>query len=132
MTSIHLIDDDFILLLMLKQGFQQKGCLVTTFNNAESWFNSIKQKQLTAPDILLLDINMEPNWSGFELLEQISNDKLVLRLLGNTTLYMLSSSRSLNDLLAAKNFDFVKGFIHKPFESQFLERVLNKEILWKS
>jgi DNA-binding response OmpR family regulator len=72
--QILIVDDDTFLLDMYAMRFTQSGFKVETAMNAEQTLEKLHGG--LKPDVMLLDVVM-PAVDGFELLEQINNEKLI-------------------------------------------------------
>jgi CheY-like chemotaxis protein len=73
--------------------------------------------------IVLLDINM-PVMDGWSFLEQLKKNDLYN--LSNLNIYIVSSSTDKNDILKAEQFEFVKGFIHKPLNEANINAIISE------
>lgn len=123
--NLYLVDDDFIFktaatillkrelpeleVIYLKNGLEAYNKLKATYENEE-----------TFPKLILLDINM-PVMSGWELLEELKKCPSLIN--KNVPIYMVTSSIATEDINRAKEYDFVKGYIIKPFTKKDIERL---------
>jgi two-component system chemotaxis response regulator CheY len=103
--SILIIDDDSFLLDMYALKFSQSGFEVDSALGSELAWEKIQKG--AAPDVMLVDIVM-PGMTGFELLEKITEKKLM----PNTLKIVLSNRGQQNDIDQAKKYD-VAGYIVK-------------------
>ena len=71
--------------------------------------------------IILVDIQM-PVMNGFEFVEAF--EKLPKNIVGNYTIYIISSSINENDLSKVHNYTSVKQFLNKPLTSNNLSVLL--------
>ena len=75
-------------------------------------------------NIIITDIYM-PLMNGFEFIEEF--EKFPQEIVGNYTVYMLSSSINENDINRVANYKSVKQFLNKPLNSNVLISLLNPE-----
>ena len=74
------------------------------------------------PDYIFLDLSM-PVMDGFEFLKEFNN--LDVDALGQTKIYVLSSSIFTEDIRQALNSSSVSGFISKPIDSEKVKEIFN-------
>jgi len=118
--NVFLVDDDFIFktaaLILLKRAHPE--CDFLYLKNGLEAYNKLKsliENEEDFPKLILLDINM-PVMNGWEFLDALKectclDDK-------NLNVHMLTSSIADEDINRAKEYDFVKGYITKPFTQQ--------------
>jgi CheY-like chemotaxis protein len=128
MLKILLIDDDKINNFLNRSVIGElydSDCSVTEYTNPEKAYDFLKSCAETeienTPDVILLDINM-PEMSGFELLEKMQEENIILL---NTKIFILSSSLDPSDLERSIQFKSVVNFISKPLNSSKLKQHLS-------
>lgn len=103
--TILIIDDDSFLLDMYALKFSQSGFEVTSCLGSQLAWDKIKGG--LEPDVMLVDVVM-PGMTGFELLEKITEGKLM----PHTVKIVLSNRGQQNDIDQAKKYH-VAGYIVK-------------------
>jgi CheY-like chemotaxis protein len=126
-ANTWIVDDDSIYVYGLKKliGITRVDTLLSHFINgleAVNALKSIKEDHLL-PDIILLDINM-PVMDGWEFMNEFAKLKPQMR--KNITVYIMSSSLDLNDLLRAKNISEITDYIFKPVRVNHLKEIFDK------
>ncbi len=128
MLKILLIDDDKINNFLNRSVISElygSECSVTEYTNPEKAYDFLKSCSETeienTPDVILLDINM-PEMSGFELLEKMQEENIILL---NTKIFILSSSLDPTDIEQSIQFKSVVNFISKPLNSSKLKQHLS-------
>jgi CheY-like chemotaxis protein len=71
--------------------------------------------------ITFLDINM-PVVNGWEFLDEIKNRNFFN--IQELVIYMVSSSTNESDVLRAKQYEFVRGFFHKPLSTADIKTII--------
>ncbi|KPJ56828.1 hypothetical protein AMJ49_03730 [Parcubacteria bacterium DG_74_2] len=71
MKKILIIEDEDLLLNLLRDKLSQEGYEVSVARNGEEGLEKIKEEK---PDLILLDIVM-PKKGGFEVMEEMNKDK---------------------------------------------------------
>ena len=134
-NKVLCIDDDSISLtiskLLLKRtGFAEQVFTAIDGSDAlvffETHFAENKHPQETAPNLILLDINM-PVMNGWEFLDAYIAkyaDKLP-----NTKVVILSSTIDPEDLLHSKEYDVVAQFVSKPLSVENLAELKDDEFV---
>lgn len=72
------------------------------------------------PDFIFVDINM-PGKSGFDFIKDFTNE--FPDSLESISIYILSTSITLQDQEKANNFEFIKACLEKPLESNQLRKI---------
>lgn len=85
-------------------------------------FKNIKNQGI--PKVILLDLNM-PVMDGWQFLTALSEHKIDN--LGNTTIYIVSSSINPLDLQRSKAIELVSDFLVKPINFVELEKIFLQE-----
>ncbi|MFY8019994.1 MAG: response regulator [Bacteroidia bacterium] len=124
MKKVLLIDDDkinnFLASLVIKQtklALVIKECL----NGQEAIDYLTSARVETLPDIILLDINM-PVLDGWQFLDFLTQSSVVK----DVPVFVFSSSNYDLDIVRAKEYPIVKGYIIKPLKKEmFINLVEN-------
>jgi len=122
--QILLADDDEIDRLFFKDAINELKieCNLITVNDGVQLMNYLKQKDITLPHLLFLDINM-PRKNGMKALEEIRADER----LKDLSIAIYSTSSSKKDVEEA----LLKGaniYINKPNDFEHLKKILFKAI----
>lgn len=123
---IYVIDDDEIFQFMIKKNLKliDKNIKIESFPDGEKAVTALSQKFADSekfPDIIFLDINM-PVMDGWEFLESYKNIKSNFP--KDVVIYIISSSKNLEDLIKAKEFTDLSGYIVKPITNSQLKKVV--------
>lgn len=125
-TYVHLVDDDPIssytlelLIKLLKADVRLEKHLDSS--EALDYFNANLSAD-TAPDILLIDINM-PIVDGWEFADHLLENHA--EALKNTDCYILSSSVNTEDVDRAVNHPLIKAYLLKPLEKARVKELLD-------
>jgi CheY-like chemotaxis protein len=122
--KILIIDDDMVYRTITSKMIAHinSSVIVEESENGEIGLSNLaNQTDLGLRTVVFLDINM-PVLNGWEFLEQIEKSNFY-----NFTqleIYMVSSSTNERDILKAKDFDFIKGFIIKPLSKENLQGII--------
>ena len=126
MKNVLLIDDsepdNFLHQYMLNKS-QQFGTIESVLN-VEQALELLRSKAANGekmPDIILLDINM-PRMNGWEFLDSTKEETSFT--LGNTTIYMLTTSSNPDDQEKAKSYG-LKDYFLKPLNEEHIKVLLN-------
>lgn len=120
--KIHLVDDEPVLLWVIKEYLEAHGFAVTTDSDPRA---ALQQMLRVAPDIAVLDVMM-PGIDGFSLFEQMHD----LPALAHIPVIFLTAFSDLPARL--KGFQLgAEDYICKPFEISELEARI-KAILWRA
>lgn len=121
-TKIHLVDDEPVLLWVIKEYLEAHGFAVTTDSDPRA---ALQQMQRNIPDITVLDVLM-PGIDGFSLFEQMRDAPA----LAHIPVIFLTAFSDLPARL--KGFQLgAADYIGKPFEVSELEARI-KAILWRA
>ncbi len=117
--KILLVDDDKFLIDMYSLKFKEGGFIVETVFSGTEALNRMKEGDDF--DIILLDLIM-PTMDGFELLENIRNQKLAK----NSAVVILSNQGQKSDIIRAEQFN-IDGYIIKAstIPSEVLSNVIS-------
>ncbi len=116
--NVIAIDNDEVLLLMLKEMYAQEGIHCDTCTDAAELMEMIRRKEY---DLLLTDLNM-PGINGFELLELLRSSNVGNSQTISVVVVTASGSCDAKELLA-KGF---AGCLFKPFSISELMEVSDK------
>lgn len=116
--NVAAIDNDEVLLLMLKEMYAQEGIHCDTCTDAAELMEMIRRKEY---DLLLTDLNM-PGINGFELLELLRSSNVGNSQTISVVVVTASGSCDAKELLA-KGF---AGCLFKPFSISELMEVSDK------
>ena len=107
-------EDDFFYTQIV---FERTGLDVELahFPSAQDALSFFERAELSAPALVLLDINM-PGMSGFDFLE--AYEQLPANKRASVVVVMLTSSIDDRDKERALRFSSVKAFLSKPIEAQ--------------
>lgn len=122
MKHLMIIDDDPILVFLIKKIFEQDSDAYT-FIDAENGLkaiNYLENPTNTLPDLILLDINM-PVMDGWQFLEQFERYQKTNRL--EIPVMIISSSIDPSDIEKSKQYKSVLNFLSKPFTRAHIEEI---------
>ncbi len=101
---IAVVEDDELILNMLKLNFIKRGCEVFTFESCEKFLDATFRNSF---DILILDI-MLPGISGMDLLKKLRDKKL------NLPVLMITAKTDIQSKILSLNIG-ADDYIQKPF-----------------
>ncbi len=119
-----IIDDDSISIFLTKHLLNETSFSdnVLSFLSAEEALACILQDlPFNLPDIIFLDLNM-PGMSGWEFLDSLEPYKE--KMLGRCSIYILTSSLDVTDTSRSKDYELVKGLIHKTIKQEDIQTIL--------
>ena len=105
MKKILIIDDDKLLINLLKRKLSNAGYEVIIATNGEEGIKKIRE---IIPDLILLDITM-PVMNGYEVIEQMSKEDNIK----NIPLVVISNSGEPVEIERIKKSEIVKDWIVK-------------------
>ena len=117
-TKILLVDDDPIIIKLLKGGLERTQCEIMSAADGEEALAKMAQ---SPADILITDMSM-PNMDGQELLLRIAKSH------PETVRMVLTSSSDLDAILAAVNSGRIWGYMQKPWDINQLIMTLEQAI----
>lgn len=112
---IFIVDDDPIILTIMKQQFLAKNIKVTPF---ESGVEVLKYTSLNTPDLIILDQNM-PHMNGSEVCEKLFEKESTKHI--PIFLLSASSTKELKNIHTLKN---IKKVFEKPFDVEATLEIL--------
>lgn len=115
---VLLVDDDKIIRIKATKMLEQCGCEVVT---AENGWDAVTQLEDVKPDLILLDITMEP-MDGFKTLTLIRASRGEFR---DTPVVMLSSHDDVFTMGKSKDRG-CSAYLEKPLEMSALEQILQQ------
>lgn len=126
MSKVFIIDDDSIhqriaqIMIEKHQLFDE----YTSFTEAEKAVAFLKEKKNSPqelPDVILLDLNMPviDGWDFLDLYQDFRNE-----LSKAIRIFIVTSSVDEKDILRAKEYAFVTGFISKPLSPDIIRGTL--------
>lgn len=125
LDTVLIVEDDPIASLIIRKRMSISPLIKESkiFANGElalAYIQSTLASERTMPDLILLDINM-PVMNGWQFLEAFNS----LQKPYHVPIIMLTSSIDPEDKEKAYSYQFVKGFLSKPFTTQHLEQILS-------
>jgi CheY-like chemotaxis protein len=126
--KVLVVDDDYVSNIITKTNIDRKlqNTEVITFENSKlalQYILDTLHNVANTPILILLDLYM-PVVTGWDILDAIKSSHNLSKLV---TLYVLTSSLSEADETQAMGYDFVSGFITKPFHIESIQEYLNKQ-----
>ncbi len=97
--------------------FASKRIVKNSAIDALEYLNANLNNPANFPDLILLDINM-PEMNGFGFLEEF--EKLPENVIAKTSVILLTSSLSFNDLEKSHQYKSVKKYVNKPLRADEL------------
>lgn len=126
MKRVFLVDDDEIINHVHSQVIKRIDASVelSLFRSGKEFIHFVKSPSFQSfPDIIFLDIRM-PEMNGFEVLEELTAS--YFNQLGQTKIYVLSSTLDERDLTHAVSFPIVSKFMSKPLSFELVSELLSK------
>lgn len=128
-TSIVLIDDDLAMNYLHKRLFLklQFGETLVPFYNCNDALKELKKLNSLFIDssllVIFLDINM-PGMDGWSFLEEFETIQSTLKY--NVKIFILSSSINPEDIIKAKQNNFVTDYLIKPLNQEGVNSIIEK------
>lgn len=116
--KVLLVDDDKIIRIKATKMLEQYGCEVAT---AENGWDAVTQLEDVKPDLILLDITMEP-MDGFKTLTLIRASRGEFK---DTPVVMLSSHDDVFTMGKSKDRG-CSAYLEKPLEPEALQQILQE------
>ena len=117
--KILIIEDEEILLDLLKRKLSEKGYEVFAVKDGQVGFEAIKE---IFPDLILLDLIM-PKINGFELMEKIQEDDSIK----NIPIIIISNSGEPSELEKAKRLGVEDWLVKTEFDlKEAIEKVVTR------
>ena len=132
LSMAGIIDDDQIYQLVMKRAIEQSGMIgsVLQFFDGEEAINYFKEKQQSTdalPGLILLDINM-PYMDGWQFLDEFV--KIPFKVDYQSTILIVTSSATSEDINRAKEYSVVSGYHVKPVtQDKFREILAQKNLI---
>lgn len=128
LSTAGIIDDDQVYQLVMRRAIEQSGMVkdVLQFYDGEEAINFFKEKHQhpeVLPELILLDINM-PYMDGWQFLDEFI--KIPFKGEYQRTIYIISSSSTMEDLVKAKQYSIVSGYHIKPITKDKFEEILRR------
>lgn len=123
--EIFIIDDDLIYRMIVSRAITKldANVKINQCENGKIGLEMLLQRSEGAKIIILLDINM-PVLDGWGFLEEIKNNNFYD--VQDPLIYLVSSSTDESDLLKAKQYDFLGGFLHKPLNKDEINTIISE------
>lgn len=126
LSTAGIIDDDKIYQLVMKRTIEHTGLIksVLQFYDGEEAIGYFKEKQedtAELPELILLDINM-PFMNGWQFLDEFI--KLNFKNQYKSTIFIVSSSSTTEDINKAKEYSVVSGYQVKPITRAKFEEMV--------
>lgn len=116
MKKIAIVEDDFLLALVIKKHLQNEGYTCFSFTNASDFFTFFKEnKELIA---VILDVKIKGNMSGLELFQEFSTFSKI-------PVVFSTGNSDLKELKALET-EQVKGIFIKPISLDELTRTIKQ------
>jgi CheY-like chemotaxis protein len=125
--EIFIIDDDTIFRMIVSRAISKINPDVKIYEceNGAIGLTSIKKHLILNQNLIVfLDLNM-PVLNGWQFLQDVKHNNLYKN--SELIIYIVSSSTDESDLIKAKQYNFVKGFIHKPIYKEVLDAIINQD-----
>jgi DNA-binding NtrC family response regulator len=112
---IFLVDDDMLIVSMLSRSLKKEGYETQIHNSAQGIVPKIAAWQ---PDLVLLDIHLDVEINGLDILEEIKNEKL------DTPVVMLTADDTAESAIKAMKTG-AADYLTKPFNIEEVKLVIN-------
>ncbi len=126
LSKAGIIDDDQVYQFVMKRTIENTGLIksIVQFYNGEEAITYFKEKRDFAgelPELILLDINM-PFMNGWQFLDEFI--KIDFKNKYKSTIYIVSSSSTTEDMNKAKEYSVVSGYQIKPITRDRFEQIV--------
>jgi len=111
---IFLLDDDELIISMLARSLKKSGYDTMIQTSAKDAFNHIVEWH---PDLILLDIHLDDNTTGLDILAQLRNEKI------DTPVIMLTADDSSQSAITAMKLG-ASDYLTKPFNVEEVKIVI--------
>ncbi len=133
LNLVLLIDDDvptnFLHKKLLENvGYAENIVVMESGAEALAYLTESVAGKYPQPDLILLDINM-PSMTGWEFLEK--HNKLDFAQRTERVIIMLTTSLNPDDKLKSSNIDEIKGFLNKPLDISYLNKIIETNFVLK-
>ncbi len=125
LNNIFVVDDDLVFHFIIKKLFLKFNMHFNTkyFLNGFEAIEALK-KNITIPDVILLDINM-PIYDGWQFLDEYKKIKKSFD--KEIEIYLISSSDDATDINKASKYnDEIKGFCNKPITFDEFQKIFKE------
>ncbi|HEY7081202.1 MAG TPA: response regulator [Nitrososphaeraceae archaeon] len=124
-VTILIVDDEFDLVTILKQGLERRGFRVFSFTDP---FLALEHFKINAPncDLVISDLRM-PGMNGFEFLTKVRELRTDIKIFLMTA-FEVSDMKSSLAISSLK----INEFIVKPFSLQSLNMIIDKYVSLKN
>ena len=124
-SNILLVDDDEVYLFLMNKIIKEltTELKVTSLLDGEEaieYLSKCTDKNIDAPEVIFLDINM-PFLDGWGFLEEFK--KLKPKIQNNVNIYLVSSSNMQHDIEKASEFEELTGYVVKPLKEDKLVEI---------
>lgn len=118
-SKVFIIDDDDISIFLTSLVLEEAGFAeeIKTYNSADAALKDLPAlvDNEIPPEVILLDLNM-PGKSGWDFLDILRHCEK--KLLGSTSVFILTSSIAASDKDHSRRYPLVRGFLHKPLTEE--------------
>jgi len=127
LSTAGIIDDDQIYQLVMKRTIEHTGMIksIMQFYDGEEAISYFKQNHDITPELpelILLDINM-PFMNGWQFLDEFI--KIDFKQDYKSTIFIVSSSSTIEDLNKAKEYSVLSGYHVKPITKAKFEEIVH-------
>lgn len=124
---LFLVDDDPIFVFITRKILEKLGQrpVIEVFGDGKAGFDELSKRlenHQELPGIILLDLNM-PVWDGWDFLDECRK----LMLPPEMQIYIVTSSKSPEDMKRTEQFSDVTGYLVKPLQEETLAALFHRE-----
>lgn len=126
---VAIIDDNYIFCFIFEKlikKYEKHSIDVLSFSNGKEALDYLLLNMNTKdllPNLIFVDINM-PILNGWEFLDALT--KVNTNVFNEIIFFIVSSSDNKIDINKAKEYDFVKNYLHKPLDKLKLFSILDE------